>query len=106
MLFKPSKATFEDMRRRLETFYTPTEMAEQDFLSWFYAVPGMWNALHKKFNWQAHQVWRCEGEKPPVGQNTASSFYRMLQHPEEIRIYHYSAPDKPSHMLMQRLVQR
>ena len=100
VLFEPSQSVHEDMLRELETFSTPTGMAEQDFLSWYWGRWGLWWAMHKKWNFQLHQLYYCKGSQPPVGQESSSSYWWLIHHPEEVKIFHYSAKDKPSHMLL------
>ena len=98
VLLEPSTEVFEAMRECLPTFSTPTDMAEQDFLSWYNA--GKWNALHKKFNFQIHHLYFSGGEKAPHGQTSSSSYWWLTRHPEDIKIYHFSAEKKPSNMLL------
>ena len=100
VLFEPSSEVHEDMMKELETFSTPTGMAEQDFLSWYWGRWGCWWAFHKKLNFQLHQLYYCKGDLPPVGQESSSSYWWLAQHPWEVKIFHYSAKYKPSHMLL------
>ena len=70
VLFEPSESVHEDMQRELETFSTPTGMAEQDFLSWYWGRSGDWYAMHKQFNFQVHQLYYSKGSRPPVGRRS------------------------------------
>ena len=101
VLLEPNDQVFKEMKKELRTFQTPTDMAEQDFLSWYYGRNGAWNALHKKFNFQVHHLYFSQGDKPPHGQDTASSYWWMMQNPADIKIYHYSSEKKPSNMLLE-----
>ena len=100
VLFEPSQDVCKDMLGKLEYFQTPTNMAEQDFLSWYWGRNGKWWALHKKFNFQLHQLYFSPGAEPPRGQGTPSSYWWLLQHPADIKVYHYSGDQKPSHLLL------
>ena len=72
-------------------------MAEQEFLSWYWA--GSWNTIHKKNNFQIHQMYLTT-PRPPSGQSTTASFHHMVEHPEEIKVFHFSADDKSSNILV------
>ena len=91
---------FEQTPAKLEYFHTPTNMADQDFLSWYWGRDGKWWALHKKFNFRLHHLYFSPGAAPPKGQETHSSYWWLLQHPADIKVYHYSGDQKPSHMLL------
>ena len=65
-------------------------MAEQEFLSWYWGWNGDGHAIHKKNNFQLHQLYFANPEVPP-GRDKQSSFAYMVDHPQEIRGYHFSA---------------
>jgi hypothetical protein len=58
-----------------------------------------WNAIPKKYNFQIHQIYFHSGGVPPLGKTTQSSYYRMMHNMKDIRILHFSASRKPSHVL-------
>ena len=95
ILFEPSAATYEDMMHHLRDFRPQTKMAEQEFLSYYYGRSGSWNAMHKKNNFQLHQLYFASPEAPP-GQDRQSSFAYMVDHPQEIRVFHFSAEKNPA----------
>ena len=100
VLLQPDVKEFHDMKEALKTFHTSTGMAEQDFLSWWKGKSGSWWAMHKKFNFQTHQLYYNAGSEAPVGQETSSSYWWLINHPNDVKIYHYSAKEKPSHLLV------
>jgi hypothetical protein len=53
----------------------------------------------KKYNFQIHQMYFHSGGVPPLGKTTQSSYYRMMHNMKDIRILHFSASRKPSHVL-------
>ena len=99
VLFEPDEETYQKMVEELHAFRPTTRMAEQEFLSLFFGRRGAWHAMHKKYNFQLHQLWFGSPEAPP-GQVRPSSFSYMVEHPDEIRIFHYSADQKPSEILI------
>ena len=105
VLLAPNEELFEEMQKELVMFQTPTDMAEQDFLSWYFGRDGAWNALQKKYNFQVHHLYVSRGEKPPPGQVTASSYWCMMQKAADIKIYHYSSEKKPSKMLLNMITE-
>ena len=57
VLFEPDREVYKDMMQKLEWFKPYTEMAEQEFLSWYWGRYGdMW-AIQKKNNFQLHQTY-------------------------------------------------
>ena len=100
VLFEPSADTHEDMMNELEYFVPTTKMAEQEFFSWYWGRTGSWHAMHKKDNFQIHQMYFSSPEPPP-GQDRQSSFSYMVEHPQEIRVFHFSADRKPSQILIE-----
>ena len=54
VLLEPSRETYEKMRKQLRTCWTETKVDKQDFISWCFAG-NLW-ALHKKYNFQIHQL--------------------------------------------------
>ena len=101
VLLEPNLEIWKAMREALKTFKTPTDMAEQDFISFFFGRKGELNAIHKKNNFQTHQMYFVQGEVPPHGQKTPSTYWWLLNHPDEIKVYHYSSSKKPTNMLLQ-----
>ena len=99
VLFKPDARDYERMYNELTRFQPNTTMAEQEFLSWFWGRLGDWNTIHKKTNFQVHQLY-LSLPVPPPGQSTKSTFNYMVEHPEEINIFHFSADHKPSQILL------
>ena len=99
VLSEPDAATYKDMMDELHDFVPKTKMAEQEFLSYYWGRSGDWHAMHKKYNFQIHQLYFASPEAPP-GQNRQSSFAYMVDHPQEIRVFHFSADDKPSGILI------
>ena len=89
---------FKDWRNR------KNRMAEQEFLSFWFGreeSPTPWQTVHKKFNFQLHQMFLNNGPRPPPGQSRASSFWHMCQYPEqEVAVWHYSSNRKPVHCLL------
>ena len=57
------------------------------------------NALPEKYNFQIHQLYLVQ-RTLPAGEEQPCSFHGMIQNPEEIRLFHYSAERKPSYVLM------
>ena len=102
VLFEPSAETYEDMMRELHDFRPQTKMAEQEFLSYYYGRSGSWHAMHKKNNFQLHQMYFANPEAP-LGQDRQSSFAYMVDHPQEIRVFHFSADQKPSDILISEM---
>ena len=100
ILFEPSEDTYEDMMSSLREFVPHGKMAEQEFLSYYWA--GDVHAMHKKFNFQIHQLYFSSPVAPP-GQERQSSFAYMVDHHEEIRVFHFSADQKPSEILMNEM---
>ena len=99
VLFEPDAATYKDMMDELHDFVPKTKMAEQEFLSYYWGRSGDWHAMRKKYNFQIHQLYFASPEAPP-GQNRQSSFAYMVDHPQEIRVFHFSADQKPSEILI------
>ena len=73
VLFEPSADTYKDMMDELHDFRLKTKMAEQQFLSYYWGRSGSWHAMHKKYNFQIHQLYFASPEAPP-GQERQSSF--------------------------------
>ena len=99
VLFEPDAATYKDMMDELHDFVPKTKMAEQEFLSYYWGRSGDWHAMHKKYNFQLHHMYLASPQAPP-GQNRQSSFAYMVDHPQEIRVFHFSADQKPSEILI------
>ena len=99
ILLKPSIEEEARITQGLKEFDPVTDMAEQEFMSLYYGKKGLWNALPKKYNFQLHQMYLVQNTPPP-GQSELSSFHHMIQHPEEIRLFHYSSERKPSYLLV------
>ena len=102
VLFEPNVHLYEDMYSKLQKFQPRTNMAEQEFLSWFFGREGDWNAIHKKNNFQIHQMY-FQTPTPPPGQQSHSTYEYMIENPEHIRVYHFSADHKPSHILVDEM---
>ena len=102
VLFEPSEDAYEDMMSSLDRFVPHSKMAEQEFLSWHWGRKGKLNAMHKKFNFQIHQLYFAS-PVPPPGEERQSSFAYMVDHHEEIRVFHFSADQKPSEILMNKM---
>ena len=102
VLFKPDAEVYDDMLVKLQEYRPRTAMAEQEFLSWYWAREGEWNAMHKKNNFQIHQMY-LSLPTPPPGSSTPSSFSHMVENPNEIRIFHFSANQKPSEILIEHM---
>jgi len=100
VLFKPDRKVYDDMWEKLQRFTPVTKMAEQEYWSYYYA--GRWNGIHKRNNLQIHQVYFTK-QNAPRGQSTKSTMNFMIQHPEEVRVYHYSADMKPSEILVKEM---
>ena len=49
--------------------------------------------MHKKNNFQLHQLYFASPEAPP-GQDRQSLFGYMVDHPEEIRVFRFSVDQK------------
>ena len=98
ILFEPSVKTYDDMMRVLETWKPYTRQAEQEFLSFYWGRKGEIAAMPKKYNYQLHQTFFLApfGTEEGESQNSAS---RMIEHPEEIKVFHFSADQKPSMIL-------
>ena len=73
VLFEPSADTYKDMMDELHDFRPKTKMAEQEFLSYYWGRSGSWHAMHKKYNFQIHQLYFASPEPPP-GQDRQSWF--------------------------------
>ena len=99
VLFEPSAETYKDMMRKLQDFRPTTKMAEQEFLSYYWGRTGSLHAMHKKYNFQLHQLYFAS-PKATTGQERQSSFAYMVDRPEEIRVFHFSADQKPSMILI------
>ena len=100
VLLQPDGKVFREMYKKLEDGWTTkTKMAEQEFLSYFFGDSEAWQSLHKKFNFQVHQLYLCGGPKPPPGQETSSSYWEMARAPDEIAVWHFSSRFKPDRVL-------
>lgn len=99
VLFEPDANTYDDMMEKLYSFTPKTKMAEQEFLSYYWGRTAEWHAMHKKYNFQIHQLYFASPEPPPA-QDRQSSFAYMVDHPNEIRVFHFSADQKPSQILI------
>ena len=99
ILFEPKRETWQDMKRALDRFRPQTKMAEQEFLSYYWGEKGELHALHKKNNFQIHQLYFTL-PKAEMNQTTPNSFEYMVQHPDEVRVFHFSADRKPSNILV------
>ena len=99
VLFKPDEDKHKDMMNELQKNVPKTQMAEQEFLSYFWGRSGDLNAMHKKYNFQLLIMYLASPQAPP-GQNRQSSFAYMVDHQEEIRVFHFSADEKPSGILI------
>ena len=89
-LFEPSADTYTDMMEELKHWRPHTKMAEQEFLSWHWARDGSLNTMHKKYTYQIHQLYFSTPTGTTAGE-TPSSFSSMVDHPDEIRVFHFSA---------------
>ena len=98
-LFEPSADTYTDMMEELKHWRPHTKMAEQEFLSWHWARDGSLNTMHKKYTYQIHQLYFSTPTGTTAGE-TPSSFSSMVDHPDEIRVFHFSANQKPSMILI------
>ena len=89
-ILQPNVETYDDMMKELWNWRPHTKMAEQDFLSWFWARNCATVAMHKKYNLQIHQMYFSTpfGTEEGESQNSAS---RIIQHPDDIRTFHFSA---------------
>ena len=90
VLFEPSADTYTDMMEELKHWRPHTKMAEQEFLSWHWARDGSLNTMHKKYTYQIHQLYFSTPTGTTAGE-TPSSFSSMVDHPDEIRVFHFSA---------------
>ena len=54
VLLEPNRETYENMRKKLRTWWTETKVDQQAFISWFFA--GDFRALHKKYDFQIHRL--------------------------------------------------
>ena len=97
VLFEPSIREYNEMMEELRNFMPTNRMAEQEFLSMWWA--GKFFAIHKKYNFQLHQLYFATPEPPP-GQDRTSSYCHMAENPDEIKILHFSADRKPSEVLI------
>ena len=100
-LLEPNLKRWRSMKDALKTFRMPTDMAEQDCISLFVRDKKRFECHHKKENLSdAPDVLRSRGctakwrEKP-------STYWWLLNHPEEMKVYHYSSSKRPSNMLLQ-----
>jgi hypothetical protein len=66
------------MMRELKDFKPVTNIAAQEFLSYYHGQQGAWNAMHKKYNSQIHQLHVKSGGRPLWDQTTPSSYYWMM----------------------------
>ena len=102
LLLKPSVETYEEIYEALKNFRPNTTMAEQEFPSFHWGGHGEWWAMHKKNNFQLHQLYLTL-PIPPPGQSRESGMKHMIENPEDIRIFHFSADMKPSEILIDRM---
>jgi len=94
ILLQPDQGVFDAMMESLHKnqFQTAGRGAEQDFWSWWFA--GEILGLPRKYNFQVHQL--C------VAAQTASSeseWGRLINDPDQVVIWHFSADPKPSAQL-------
>ena len=103
MMFDPRSGDYESISMEALAKWSPvTNMAEQEFLSYLFAVRGEWNSAPKKFNVQVHRVFLTAGRQYRDGARTASNeFQIMLEDMRKAAITHYSAHRKPSNMVME-----
>ena len=87
------------MMCELQDFRPKTKQAEQEFLSFYWGKKGALNAIHKKYNFQIHHLYFATPDVPP-GAESQTSFAHMIDRPEEIRVHHFSADQKPSMILV------
>ena len=73
VLFEPSEETYSDMMTELEGWKPNTKMAEQEFLSWYWARTSSINAMHKKYNYQIHQLYFATPKGTTEGEHRARS---------------------------------
>ena len=102
LLVEPDENTYNDMYKALKKFKPNTSMAEQEFLSYYWGVDGQVWAMHKRNNFQLHQLYLTL-PKPPPGQTRESAVKYMIETPDEISVFHFSADLKPSQMLVNDL---
>ena len=100
VLFSPDEPTYDKMMKELAHFRPVTEMAEQEFLSYYFGKSGSFWGIHKKYNFQIHQLYLTGAGKPPMGQRTPSSYHTMIHNPGEVKTWHFSADVKPSNVLL------
>ena len=99
ILLEPSIEEEARLTEGLNEFDPVTEMAEQEFMGLEYGEEKQRNALPEKYNFQIHQLYLVQ-RTLPAGEEQPCSFHGMIQNPEEIRLFHYSAERKPSYVLM------
>ena len=110
ILLQPSVQEYNRMYEFLMSKWknNSNKMAEQEFLSFWYGrrdARTRWKPLHKKFNFQLHQLFLSNGPLVPGGQSRGSSYWEMAKSPDHlVRIWHYSSLHKPVQCLEQHLL--
>ena len=84
---------------KLAEFHPKTKKAEQEFLSWYWRWNGDGQSIHKKNNFQLHQLYIANPEVPP-GRDKLVRRSPSVDHPQKIRVHHFSADQKPSMILV------
>ena len=72
--FTPSQAVYRDMYNILINgpWKPKTQMAEQEFLSYYFGETTSWHALGPQYNFQTHQLFLSSDWNPPRGQDSAA----------------------------------
>ena len=97
IVFTPSTKEFEKMYAIIKNgkWFPRTQMAEQEFLSYYFGKTASWHALGPQYNFQTHQLFLSSDWEPPRGQSTASKYYQMMNDPQLIFNWHFSGKLEP-----------
>ena len=96
-VFTPSTKEFNKMYDiLLSGHWSPrTQLAEQEFLSYYFGRTESWYALGPQYNFQTHQLFLSSDWTAPRHQETSSKYYQMIQDPREIFNWHFSGRLEP-----------
>ena len=100
VLFEPDAHVMDEMYEQFTHFRPVEAMMEQEFIGWYWNRNEEWNAIDRKNNFQIKQMYlACPtgGREPPK----RGSFSDLVDHPEEIRIFHFNGRRKPSRLLIE-----
>ena len=86
LLFEPSVKTYGEMYESLKKFRPNTTMADREFLSDHWGLDAEVWAMHKRNNFQLHQLYLTLPTLPP-DQTGESVVKYMIEHPEKSRCF-------------------